>query len=174
MLAFRWNSAKAARSYHLQISADLNFNSYIVDTTGVTDTSFTVKNLNPYTIYNWRVNAINATGTGLWSSMFNLRTKAVTSVSTVAQIPEKFELQQNYPNPFNPETNMRFNLVESGYTTLKVYSILGSEIATLVNGPLNAGAHTVLFRSNGLPSGVYIYRLISGKNVETKKMILLK
>jgi hypothetical protein len=69
---------------------------------------------------------------------------------------------------------MRFNLVESGFTTLKVYTILGTEIATLVNGPLNAGAHTIVFRSSGLPSGVYVYRLISGKYLETKKMILLK
>jgi uncharacterized lipoprotein YddW (UPF0748 family) len=174
VLPFRWNSAKAAQTYRLQVSADLNFNSFFVDTTGLTDTNFTVKNLIPYTIYNWRVSATNAAGVGLWSLAFNLRTKVLTSVSTITQVPEKFELLQNYPNPFNPETKMQFTLIENGYTTLKVYSILGSEIATLINGPVDAGKHTVVFRSNGLPSGVYVYRLISGKYVETKKMILLK
>jgi hypothetical protein len=173
-LKFLWNKAEAAQSYRLQVSVDLNFTSTLSDTAGLTDTSFVVKNLIPYTIYNWRVSATNAAGISLWSSGFNLRTKGLTSVSSIAQIPEKFELLQNYPNPFNPETNMRFNLVESGFTTLKVYTILGTEIATLVNGPLNAGAHTIVFRSSGLPSGVYVYRLISGKYLETKKMILLK
>jgi uncharacterized lipoprotein YddW (UPF0748 family) len=173
-LKFLWNKAEAAQSYRLQVSADLNFASFFADTIGLTDTSFSVKNLTPYTIYNWRISAMNAAGTSLWSAVFNLRTKALTSVSSIAGIPDKFELYQNYPNPFNPETNMRFTLVESGYTTLKVYSILGSEIATLVNGSLNAGTHTIVFRSTGLPSGVYVYRLISGKYVETRKMVLLK
>lgn len=89
-------------------------------------------------------------------------------------IPTEFELSQNYPNPFNPSTTIRFALPQSGNFTLKVYNMLGQEIATLIDGSMNAGMHNVSFNANGLASGLYIYRL-AGDNVNiTKKMILMK
>jgi hypothetical protein len=85
-----------------------------------------------------------------------------------------FELQQNYPNPFNPTTQIRFSLAEQSQVTLKVYNILGKEIATLVNDVKGAGVHEVSFNGTGLSSGVYFYTLQTGKFTETRKMILMK
>ncbi len=85
-----------------------------------------------------------------------------------------FELQQNYPNPFNPTTQIRFSLAEQSQVTLKVYNILGKEIATLVNDVKSAGTHEVSFDGSGLASGVYFYTLQTGKFTQTHKMILMK
>jgi len=88
-------------------------------------------------------------------------------------------LQQNYPNPFNPTTTIRFTISELRFTTLKVYDILGNEIATLVNEEKPAGEYEVEFNSlsgevRNLSSGIYFYQLKAGSFVETKKMILLR
>ncbi len=88
--------------------------------------------------------------------------------------PEVFRLSQNYPNPFNPTTNISFNLPSTNNVDLKVYNLLGQEVATLINGRLNSGNHTIKFDASRLASGVYIYRLISGDYSQTKKMMLIK
>ncbi|MBU1638755.1 T9SS type A sorting domain-containing protein [bacterium] len=85
-----------------------------------------------------------------------------------------FELGQNYPNPFNPTTQIPFDLKESGNVTLKVYNLMGQEIATLVNGYQNAGTHTVTFNGAGLPSGVYVYALEAGDYQFSRQMTLTK
>jgi len=88
--------------------------------------------------------------------------------------PKDFELKQNYPNPFNPSTKISFSIPTAGMTTLKVYDMVGKEVAQLVNGNINAGSHEFNFDSKGLSSGVYFYTLQSGDFVETKKMNLIK
>ena len=85
-----------------------------------------------------------------------------------------FELQQNYPNPFNPTTLIRFTLAEQSQINLKVYNILGKEIATLVNDIKGAGIHEVSFDGSGLASGVYFYTLQTEQFNQTRKMILIK
>ncbi len=85
-----------------------------------------------------------------------------------------FALSQNYPNPFNPSTEINFKLAESGFTTLKVYDMLGREVSTLVSENMTAGKHTVNFNASNLASGVYIYQLISKKNTLTRRMTLVK
>ena len=87
---------------------------------------------------------------------------------------ERFGLSQNYPNPFNPTTQINYQLPKSGFVSVKVYNIVGKEIATLVNGEKQAGIYTVNFNAVNLPSGVYIYTLKAGGFVETKKLLLLK
>jgi len=89
-------------------------------------------------------------------------------------IPKEFSLEQNYPNPFNPSTNIGFQIASFGFVTLKVYDILGNEIATLVNEEKPAGEYEVEFDGSELTSGIYFYKLISGNYVETKKMIIIK
>ncbi|MFA6541150.1 MAG: T9SS type A sorting domain-containing protein, partial [Bacteroidota bacterium] len=173
-LQFSWNKSTAGESYHLQISTTSDFSTTVVDTLNYNDTSYVLTNLKAYTVYNWRVNSTNGIGTSLWSTVFRFRTKNVTSVFDFAQTAQTFELRQNYPNPFNPETKIRFSIVESNYSILKVYDMLGSEVATLVNEELPAGTYTVSFNGGNLATGVYIYRLLSGKYAETKKMILQK
>lgn len=88
--------------------------------------------------------------------------------------PSMFALEQNYPNPFNPSTVITYNLPVGGNVLLKVYNLLGQEVRTLVNQHQSAGHYSVRFDSQGLPTGIYLYRLSSGSNVQTKRMILLK
>jgi mannosidase alpha-like ER degradation enhancer 2 len=89
-------------------------------------------------------------------------------------IPKEFKLYNNYPNPFNPETVIYFDLPEQSQVKLKVYNIQGQLIATLMNGKMNAGSHSINFAPKGLASGVYIYRLETGKFSAAKKMLFLK
>lgn len=91
-----------------------------------------------------------------------------------SSIPEEFNLMQNYPNPFNPSTKINFSLPESSDTRLKVYDILGNEIANLVNENLQAGNYSVNFDGTSLSSGIYIYSLEADNKIITKKMTLLK
>lgn len=87
--------------------------------------------------------------------------------------PAKIEMQ-NYPNPFNPSTVISFKLAEQTNVELKIYDVLGNEIATLVNESRPAGNYEVEWNASNLPSGVYIYNLRAGNNVQMKKMLLLK
>jgi hypothetical protein len=99
----------------------------------------------------------------------------ITDVETEeGYIPESFSLEQNYPNPFNPSTRITFNLTESGLTNVSVYNLLGQKVATVLNQELVAGRHTVDFNGSNLSSGIYFYKLESGKNTATQKMMLLK
>ncbi len=88
--------------------------------------------------------------------------------------PVTFSLEQNYPNPFNPTTNIGFNIHVPGFTSLKVFDVLGREVATLVDGIQDSGFKSVEFNGTNLPSGVYFYRLMSGSFVQTKKMVLAR
>jgi len=96
----------------------------------------------------------------------------VNQTSTL--VPDKFFLSQNYPNPFNPKTIINYQLSMFNYVTLKVYDATGKEVATLVNEKQNAGSYEVEFNGEGLPSGIYFYKLEAGDFVETKRMVLLK
>ncbi|MFC2134001.1 T9SS type A sorting domain-containing protein [Bacteroidota bacterium] len=89
-------------------------------------------------------------------------------------VPDKIELFQNYPNPFNPTTNINYSLSKDGYVSLKVYDILGKEVATLVNEDNYAGQHTVSFDGSNLSSGIYIYTLQTNSKAVTQKMLLIK
>jgi hypothetical protein len=91
-----------------------------------------------------------------------------------SNVPSEFSLQQNYPNPFNPTTNIKFNIPKRDNVTLKVYDLLGKEVATLVNEKLQAGTYEVKFDGSNLPSGIYFYKLESESFRETKRMILIK
>lgn len=89
-------------------------------------------------------------------------------------IPVEYALYQNYPNPFNPSTIIKFNIPASGYTSLRVFNIIGQEVANLVSGNLNAGSYTVNFNAESLPSGVYVYRLSTNNYTQVQKMVLMK
>jgi hypothetical protein len=81
---------------------------------------------------------------------------------------------QNYPNPFNPTTTISYRLPTAGFVTLKVFDVLGREVATLVNEVNAPGEHVVQLEANNLSSGVYYYRLSAGSSIQTKKMILIR
>jgi hypothetical protein len=88
--------------------------------------------------------------------------------------PSRFLLHQNYPNPFNPNTRISFQLPSPGFVTLKVYDLLGNEVAMLVDEYLPTGTYKVSFDASSLSSGIYFYRIQAGSFIETKKMILLR
>jgi hypothetical protein len=96
----------------------------------------------------------------------------------ISSAPAAFALSQNYPNPFNPSTVISYSLEKAGMVSLRVYNMLGQEVATLVNGPQEAGVYTVSFNTSkgtlGLSSGVYLYRLEAGSFISTKKLVLMK
>ena len=89
-------------------------------------------------------------------------------------VKEYFNLEQNYPNPFNPITTIKYSILDAGVVSLKVYDILGKEVAVLVNEDKPAGSYVVEFDAGELASGIYIYRLTSGQFTSSKKLILLK
>ncbi len=108
-----------------------------------------------------------------------LRTVSSDIVSGVGSsygspVPNRYALNHNYPNPFNPSTAIGYQLMANTFVTLKVYDLLGREIATLVNEVHAAGFYTVRWNASSMPSGVYLYRLQTRDFVETKKMLLLK
>ena len=88
--------------------------------------------------------------------------------------PQKYSLSQNYPNPFNPSTTIAFYLPAANRVSLKIYDLRGKQVASLLNGRLNVGAHSVQWQAENLPSGIYYYTLKSGSFLETKKMIFLR
>jgi hypothetical protein len=106
-------------------------------------------------------------------------TSAVINVSGIDEDlvglrPEAFALYANYPNPFNPSTKIRYAISQTAFTSLKVYSILGEEVATLINEEKTPGVYEVNFDATNLTSGTYLYKLQAGNYTETKKMVILK
>jgi hypothetical protein len=81
---------------------------------------------------------------------------------------------QNYPNPFNPSTHIAFSVRGSGFVSLRVFDVLGREVATLVDERMDAGSYETSCDAKGLASGVYVYKLQAGSSVESKRMLLLK
>ncbi len=110
-----------------------------------------------------------------WDATAYTRIKKTTAVRESRTVSIKgFALFQNYPNPFNPSTAISYKLTASSLVTLKVYDILGRDVATLVNGRQTAGEHSVTFDAARLPSGVYFYRLRAGTSTVVRKMLLMK
>jgi hypothetical protein len=115
--------------------------------------------------YAYRLKQIDNDGTFKYSSEAEI---------TIA-VPKVVALNQNYPNPFNPTTTITFTLAQDGFTTLKIYDVLGREVTTLVNGEMKSGiVNTVSFNASNLSGGVYFSRLEAGSFVSTKKLILIK
>ena len=93
---------------------------------------------------------------------------------TAVEVPVEYSLAQNYPNPFNPETTISFSLPEKANISLKIFDLLGREVATLASGEMNEGHHKVVFNAKNLSSGLYIYRLEAGEFSAVRKLLLLK
>jgi len=115
-------------------------------------------------------------GTGLGLAVYHEGGVILDVEKYTDEIPSGFALSQNYPNPFNPTTEIRFSLPQHSYVTLKVFDILGREIATLVNEFKEAGNYSVEFSADKyqLSSGVYFYTMKAGKNFAVKKMMFIK
>jgi photosystem II stability/assembly factor-like uncharacterized protein len=151
----------------------------VIKTTNSGFNWFVNTNISNYNCWTYNVSFLNEnTGWVVGSSGLILKTtNCGTSFISInnQNIPDKYSLSQNYPNPFNPSTNIKYQLVNNKFVSLKVYDILGKEVATLMNEFQRAGTYVTQFSKNQLPSGVYFYSLyIDGVRIDTKKMILLK
>ncbi|MBI5470745.1 MAG: T9SS type A sorting domain-containing protein [Ignavibacteriae bacterium] len=120
-------------------------------------------------------------GTAMCDIFMKRGVLSTTNVSGATGLPSAFVLHQNYPNPFNPSTRIKFRIGDVGgqrsevsRVMLKVYDVLGREVATLVDENLSAGKYEATFDAKGLASGLYFYRLQSGSFVETKKLMVLR
>jgi hypothetical protein len=102
------------------------------------------------------------------------RYDALTNIVNNNVVADNYSLSQNYPNPFNPSTKISFSIPQSDNVILKVYDMMGKEVATLVNTQMNMGSYSVDFNATNLSSGVYFYKLVSGNFTEVKKMTLIK
>ncbi len=122
---------------------------------------------------NYSRNLNSTSGTGI--ELIDIEQGASTGVASQDRRPiEAFELYQNYPNPFNPSTTIKFNIHQTGYTTIKIYDIMGKEIETLLESKVNAGLHEIHWSAQSLSSGVYFCRMQSGSISLTKKLIYQK
>ncbi len=119
--------------------------------------------------YTYRLRSFDLNGT-----LHDYPNEVTVRAESVAPKVYRYELSQNYPNPFNPMTRINYELKEAGFVSLKVYDVMGREVATLVNGRQMAGEQEATFNATGLASGVYFYRLQAGNFTQTKKMMLVK
>jgi hypothetical protein len=117
-----------------------------------------------------QINANQKSGEGVLISDATIKKLTVS----VNQIPDEYALEQNYPNPFNPSTTINFSLPKQTQLKIRIYNMLGEQVATIAEGMYEAGYHKVTFNASNLPSGTYIYRIESNNFVQVKKMILIK
>lgn len=120
----------------------------------------------------------NGEGFGIFAGLSDGTVVGFSTVTSTEKndltVPTEYGLKQNYPNPFNPTTNINFSIPEQQLVQLKVYNVIGQEVATLVNDVMNQGNYSVTFDAASLSSGVYFYRLETGNFTEVKKMTLAK
>jgi hypothetical protein len=265
-ITLEWNNVDNASSYEVQISVNNNFTTLVNSNPVIVSDNFyqiPAGLLNNFTVYYWRVRALNFNGPGNFSAPRSFRTagtppQEINSLEEVVEsygamnslnpgqinsltqkldralyfynhnsiflanlnlvlfklrvyilmfsnflnntegesllynankilylingdspapeitIPVEFELRQNYPNPFNPSTTIEYTIPENGRVSLKVYDILGKEIASLVDKEQNAGTYIVIWDAKSFSSGVYFYRIVSGNYTDTKRMVLKK
>jgi hypothetical protein len=130
----------------------------------------------PLGLYNVQVTGTESGGPRVHSRTYQIRVGNFVGVfQQGTEIPQVYSLSQNYPNPFNPETNIKFGLPQNSLVTLKIYDILGKEIAVLINNfNLAAGNYIYNFNASNLPSGIYFYKLTAGSFTDVKKMTLVK
>jgi hypothetical protein len=114
----------------------------------------------------------------MYASYLGVWKRPVSQLTGVREIasetPESFRLEQNYPNPFNPSTRISFQITTNSFVSLKIYDMLGCEVATLVNEEMKPGSYEMSFGARNLASGTYSYRLSAGSYTEVKRMILMK
>jgi hypothetical protein len=170
-----WGAAYGAANYHVQVASDIGFSSIAADTTLANTTVKLSTTLTASKKYYWHVASANDTLSSAYSVVDSFTTgTGIDAVEGKDGIPKTFALFQNYPNPFNPSTAIKYNLPKAQMVTLKVYDILGQDVATLVNERQNAGYYNVSFSAARMASGVYFYVLRTEGFSSTHKMLFLK
>ena len=178
---FLWHSTHSLNlydqiEYELIVAADEQFNNIVLQIGQLTDTTYSTQLQNGE--YFWIVKAYTSALTYTLSNVLSFVVDFPTNVKSENDIPSEFYLGQNYPNPFNPSTNIGFRISDFGFVSLKVYDVLGNEVATLVDEYKSAGSYEVEFGASSgiskLVSGIYFYQLKAGEFIQTKKMLMIK
>jgi hypothetical protein len=148
----------------------------LAETDGITY-AYSDTSIQANSVYTYRIQTLS--GPGPYGSIWGNEATAYTSDLITASQEEnntitEFILYQNYPNPFNPTTKIKYEIPKLSYVALKVYDILGNDVATIVNEQKPAGIYEVELNASGLPSGVYFYKLRANSVVKVKKMILIR
>jgi len=170
-VVLNWNTASETNNsgFEIQRSTDrVNFSNIAFvpgfgTTTQPRSYSYTDNSVNKGTYY-YRLKQVDYNGAFAYSDIVEVDVEA----------PIEFALTQNYPNPFNPSTILSYSIPQSSFVTLKVYDIIGNEVATLVNETKSAGKYDVSFNASNLSNGVYLYSIKTDNFTSTKKMILMK
>ena len=171
---FEWQQSQPqVIKYSLELDTTDQFTSPFVNS-DITETTYLYTGLLPNKNYWWRVRAFNSNGWGNFSEVRTFSTLFVGVNDEGSQLPTKFSLEQNYPNPFNPATTIAYSIPKESLVSLKIYDVMGREVAEVVNGRQSAGAYNVEFDAASLASGTYFYKLTAGDFISVKKMVLLK
>ncbi len=160
-----WTESTAEVQYEIQVGRDSLFQIIVLDSI-VSLSGFNFQNVTDNK-YFWRVRVKNTVGEGLWSNISRFKYSLLNNVKK--QNSFKYSVS---PNPLSTKTTFSFTLSQEEFATLKIYNPLGNEIATIVNGELQAGDHRIEFDASHLPTGVYYYHLQIGKFVEMKPMVV--
>ena len=164
-----------AISFFIERKSERDANFSVIKQVGKGVTSITDNTAAKGLKYYYRMRAKSDSVFSDYSNIDSVSVSIVNSVSSGKMSLSTFSLAQNYPNPFNPTTTITFTLAQDGMTTLKIFDILGREVATLVNEELKAGMlHQATFDASKVASGIYFYRLESGNNLLIKKFVLIK
>jgi len=148
----------------------------IIDSVNTDVVTYQEVGVSPILNYYYKICSYNSSGISDFSNTLTvLKGKNPLWYIKTPELSGNYILYENYPNPFNPVTNLEFGISKLGFVSLKIYDMLGKEVATLVNASLNPGTYKYSFDASSLPSGVYFYKLtVDGNNIDTKRMILLK
>ena len=173
-LSFSWFSVDDAPLFDIQVAADPAFNTIVFSEQDLTETAIENVELAENELYYWRIRAKRDGFISRWSDPAYFTSGMVTSGVILSEHPLEFRLDQNYPNPFNPKTIIGYQLPAASDVRLEVFDIIGRRVAVLIDGPVQAGVHQVEFNASHLASGVYLYRLIAGDKVMSRKLTLIK
>jgi len=171
-VSITWETATEIMNYGFDLERSVNSNLWnkiaFIPGNGNSNSTkyynYTDTDLKSTGVFKYRLKQIDNDGTFEYSNV----------ITVDVGVPDKFFLSQNYPNPFNPSTKIRYQIPQESKVIIKLYDILGSEVITLLNEKKDPGVYEVEFNAQHLPSGTYIYRIIAGSFVETKKMVLMK
>ena len=171
---FEWEQVKYSTGYEMMISTKEDFSENV--STHKSDRNFMSLDTpldSSHEKYYWKVRGINSTKKGDWSDTQMFNVGIINSNEPTVEITD-YELYQNYPNPFNPTTRIQYALPEFTNVKIEIFNSLGQKLAELVNEQQNAGIHEIIFKSEGLSTGVYLYKLTTPFFTESKKMLLIK
>jgi len=171
---YNWNSGRVY-NYSISVSIDNNnWNTIVPQSTSASNEEWTIDEFSLVSAKYVRVNFINnnqSDWAGLWEGEI-WGPDLPASVETT--LPEEFLLYQNYPNPFNPSTKIKFSISKESNVNLSIYNLLGELVTTLVDEQMTPGIYEYDFNAGQFSSGIYLYKIIAGDFVQTKKMILMK